>query len=272
MRNTFLTFLAFALCLRLAAGEQIITVTPRTLDAWAVSGANKAGLAQDQQLILPAGAQLSRKFSGSVVILHLVSRPILSSIAGDWPILEVGPIALAFTQIGSQGKLVLVIGEEKQIALPWSVPTDGSAVDLVLGYDSVSGTGLVRLGRQSQFFDASSGSAAVEVLLTAGAKSHWQQDAMEVLLLTDDFTDATANTALGGQTGKAGLNDKLMAAMDKLRSQDNATAGQGGTALATNPTTKPTIGSSGLEIFTPPAVRHGRADAVRATLANGRQK
>jgi len=273
MRNTLLTFFALALCLRLGAGEQIITVTPQTLDAWTLAGADKANLVQGQQLILPAGAQLSRSFSNGAVILHLVSRPSFTDLATDWPILEVGPIALAFTQSDSQGKLVLVIGEAKQIELPWSVPTDGSAVDLVLGYDPVSGTGLVSLGDQSQFFDAGPGSAAVDVLLTAGAKSRWPQDAMEVLLMTDDSTDSGTATNGMGQTGKAGLQDKLKAAMDKLRSQDMLAARHGGVAsAATGSATKPAVSSSVLEISTPPAVRHGRADVVRATLANASRK
>ncbi len=45
-----------------ARGQQALRVTPRTLAGWTIVGADPQTLSMQQDLVLPAGAQLARSF------------------------------------------------------------------------------------------------------------------------------------------------------------------------------------------------------------------
>ncbi len=93
---------------------QTVSLTPQNLDGWSVSGADKSALTKDTQLTLPAGAQLGHAFERNAVIVHAVSHPAFSSSETEWPILSVGPAALALAQKDSAGKFVLVVGRRRR--------------------------------------------------------------------------------------------------------------------------------------------------------------
>ncbi len=274
MRHLILALLVCTFGLRLGAAEQLITVTPQTLAGWTVVGAEPGVLAAGPQLILPAGAQLNREFPASAVILHLVSRPILSAATAEWPILEVGPVALALIGPGAPGRLVLVVNEDSVIDLPWPVVMDqkNPAVDLILAYDPVTGAGLIGLKDQLKSFAGTPSAKPVEVVLSAGAHAPWPQDLLSVLLLTDDPPDARSG-GKGGKSDPSTATAKLKSALGSLldptgaaKSTPGVSSGAAaGAALDPEPV-------STLEIFTPPSVRRGRSEEVRAIVARTKAK
>ena len=276
MRHLILALLVCTFGLRLGAAEQLITVTPQTLADWTVVGAEPGALASGSQLTLPAGAQLNRVFPSSAVILHLVSRPVLAETAADWPILEVGPVALALIGQGALGRLVLVVNKDSVIDLPWPVVTDqkNPAVDLSLAYDPVTGVGLIGLKDKLKSFAGSPSVKPVEVVLSAGQNSAWPQDLLSVLLLTDDIPAPDARS--GGQEGNSpqrAATAKLKSALDNLLNLTgaaNPTPG-GSSGTAANAATLPEPVAR-LEIFTPPSVRRGRSEEVRAIIARTQNK
>lgn len=271
MRSLIPALLLCTLGLRLGAAEQRLTVTPQTLAGWSVVGADRSALAADKDLILPAGAQLSREFSASAVILRLVSRPVLSETAAEWPILEVGPVALALIGREDQGRLVLVVNEDRVIDLPWPVVPDklNPAVDLILAYDPLTGAGLIGLKDRLKSFAGAPTAKPVEVVLSAGEHTAWPQDSLSVLLLADDPPPPGARPGgNGGHSDARAAAGKLKTALGSLLDPAGAAnttpGGPAGAAATAAPDLDPV---STLEIFTPPAVRHGRAEAVRTLLA-----
>lgn len=269
MRLLLLALPALILGLRLGAAEHLLPVTPQTLAGWSVAGAEKNALASGQQLSLPAGAQLSREFSASAVIVHLVSRPVLAETSAEWPILEIGPVALALTGREGQGRLVLVVNADHVIDLPWPVVPDPAhpAVDLILAYDPVTGAGLVGLKDQIKPFAGASSAQPVAVILSAGEHAAWPQDSLSVLLLAADPPPPVARSGgNGGSTSSRAATARLKTALDHL-SGPAATATPGGPAAPATTAAPEPAPVSTLEIFTPPAVRRGRAEAVRALLA-----
>lgn len=211
MRNNLFALIACALALRLAAAEQFLTVTPQSLDGWSVTGADRAVLAQAPALSLPAGSILGREFANNAVVLHLVSRPVLSETPADWPILAVGPAALALIGNNEKGRLVLVVGESTLIELPWTAVIDQAnpALDLILAYDPETGAGIVGLGDQVKSFDAGLTAKPVEVVLSAGNKHDWAQDSMDILVLTSDpIESGVAVGAAGRESAKRGSGER----------------------------------------------------------------
>lgn len=266
MRPFTLVLLLCVFGLRLGAAEQLLPVTPQTLAGWSVAGAEKNALASGQQLILPANAQLSRVFAPQAVIVRLVSRPVLAETSAEWPILEIGPVALALTGREGHGRLVLVVNGDRVIDLPWPVVPDPAhpAVDLILAYDPVTGAGLIGLKDRLQPFASAPSAQPVEVILSAGAHAAWPQDSLSVLLLADDPPPPDARSGgNGGDAHTRAAAARLRTALDRLP-DPAAPAAPGGPATRAAPAPAP---GSTLEIFTPPAVRRGRAEAVRTLLA-----
>ena len=268
MRHLLLAPLAIVLSLPLSASAQILNVTPQTLDGWKVSGGDKNALSSQTQLTLPAGAQLSRDFPKSAVIVHLVTQPAFSEDATEWPIIGVGPVALTIIRKDGQGQLMLVIDETTVKELPWSVPLDkqGSTADLVLAYDPQSGTGLVSYQERMQVFDAPASTRPSEVWLSAGDKSPWPLVSMEVVLLSNNSQSTGQYGDSGSASAKQNSAAKLLTAVDGLLGK----AGAGGVPVATTIDTAktPSVNTiSTLEVFTPPSVHRVRiVGAIRATL------
>jgi hypothetical protein len=265
MRTLTLFLFTLVAALRLDAAEQTLTITPAALQDWSVSGADKMALVSATSLVLPAGAQVSRQFSASAVIVHLATRPNFSEASTDWPVLSVGPAALAVVRKGGEGRLVLVVDESTTEELPWSVKLDEgtAAVDLFVAYDPVAGTGVVGLDDHKQTFALPRSAKPVEVWLSAGAQAPWAQERMQVMLLADDPT-AASDKRPGRQSDGADSAGKLGSALERLR--HGTGFGKAGEATdASSAVGQSSISAgSGLEVFTPPSVRRTRIlEAVR---------
>lgn len=271
---------AMILCLArpLGAAEQMVTVTPQTLAGWNILGADPAQLAKAKELVLSDNAQLSRLFSDHAVILHLVSRPVFSEDSAQWPIIGVGPVALALIKQDGLGRLVLVTDETTAHDLPWSVPLDQPevAVDLIVAYDPLAGAGVIGFQDQVQEFALPASAKPVEVWLGAGAASSWALDRMEVLLLGADTSENDQLVSDATARQKA-LKDRLKSALEEL----SGGGGSGGSSgLGSDGPAAPvgvvaaTAGSGpALEIFTPPSVRRTKViEAVRATVVQKASK
>lgn len=278
MRLLTISALILSLVRPLGATEQLVTVTPQTLGGWKVLGADPVQLAKAKQLTLSANAQLSRLFSDHAVILHLVSRPVFSEESTQWPIIGVGPVALALIKKDGLGRLVLVTDETTAHDLPWSMSLDHPelAVDLVVAYDPLAGAGVIGFQDQLQEFELQASAKPVEVWLGAGAGSPWLLDQMEVLLLG---ADAPENDKLDSDTTaqQKAFKARLKSAMSELSSDGGSGGGSGhGSGSSADPdgVAAATVGSaSTLEVFTPPSVRRAKViEVVRATVAKGQGK
>ncbi|MDI1335897.1 MAG: hypothetical protein PSU94_06900 [Lacunisphaera sp.] len=256
----------------LAAGTQDITVTPSTLTDWQVKGADRDKLAAQDTLRLPAGAELTRTFSGGAVVVYTASRPHFGGDSTDWPVVQAGPAALALIRKGVRGEVALLIDDQVS-TLPLDVPLDSNGdslrpVELALGYDPLTKVGVVAFGDQTRSFSGTGAGTGVEVAVAAGEKTPWTHDSLEVLVIGPEIdADLMARADLARATKQAAL---LQAAVDKLRQFEEWGGGGGGSGAGGSPE-KPALAGARLEIYTPPAVRHGAA-AVRAVIAQGQKQ
>ena len=261
-------FLFWALSTAALAGEQVVALSSQTLAQWTVIGARPADLVQDDRLAVPAGAQAGRTFAaGSALVVKAVSRPAFSTEDSEWPILEVGPLTLTLVQREGSGRLVAIAGEASPVELPWTLPLEGTdpTVEVLLGYDPVTGTGIVSWHGEWKSFDTAPSANPVGVWLTAGSHTAWPVDSLEVLLLSEDEAKGGGGTvAKAAGTADA---ERLQAAIQRFLNRSgpgddaNETAAK---ADSSDPTASPRRAT--LEVFTPPAVRQGRAEAIRAAV------
>jgi hypothetical protein len=275
MKNFFLVGLGLiSLSCGLVAGVQEYSVTPATLAAWQVTGTDRQKLQSQSTLSLPAGAEIVRTFPGGAVVLYTVSRPLFGQTAADWPVLQVGPAALAFTRQGNEGKLVLLLGEELSV-LPLAVALDSHGrsagpLELAVGYDAVAGICVVGFADQVMSFQGGANRAVIEVSLSAGAQNVWAHDSLDVQVFAPASVTPARSTGQPEATNRPAL---LTAALEKLQ-QAGSAAGPGNpdrTASATQSSNGPVAETPpprrpSLEIYTPPAVRRS-AEAVRALIA-----
>lgn len=283
MRFIHFTSLIVALGLSGRAAEQLIEVTPLTLAGWTVTGTAGNALSSGNQLVLPAGVQLSRIFSDSVLVVRLVARPVFSEQGEDWPILGLGSAALAFVRQDGQGHLVLVVNATTATDLPWTVSLDSAEkqdpIDLLLAYDRMTGTGLVSFQNQVQIFDVAPSVSPTELWLSAGVRSDWPVEILQVLLPDLDAVAAGAGNLQNTGTSEAGANDtaqmlvnKLRTALDQLRAKSEAAGATSGPAISVDQTITAGVVSS-LEVFTQPSVRQSRfVSVVRDGMSRSQRK
>lgn len=257
----------------LNAVEQVINVTPQTLAAWALHGADKASLAQGKQLVLPGGAQLGRNFTPGIVVVRLTTRPAFTASAEEWPILEAGPAVLALIRQGDKGRMVLVTGDDTVVNVPWSIPLDDPQppLDFILAYDATSGAGLLSWEGQTQSFHVAATRRPIPLFLTAGATTAWPINEMTVLVLSGDQSDDTAARADASQKNLAATN-RLEAAVRQLNEKSESGGADSAARTADNGQAGVETPVSTLEIFTPPAVRSVRAGTVREMVAKAVNK
>ena len=252
------------------AGERLISVTPQDFDGWTVVGVSRDEIVTGPQLSIPADAQVFRDFGRDAVIVHLDSRPVFSESSRDWQILEIGPVALALIRDGTTGRMVLVPGKGDPGDLPWSIPLVDAAgrLDIVFGYDPVAGVGLVAFGESTKAFESKPDTETAEVRLSAGASVAWPIARLDLLVIGAEQADGSVGNLVRGKDGRGESFARLEAAAGRLAGQAKAGHGNGtaGSASDASSTVSPAPVST-LEIFTPPAVRHGRAPAIRAAIA-----
>lgn len=269
------TLLVLASATAILTAEPSLVVTPSSLDGWTVTGADRTSLAACPQLLLPAGSQLGRQFPGGAIVLHLVSTPVISADSADWPILEVGPVALAAVADNHGGKIMLVVNESVQVELPWKIPSspNPTSLDLLLAYDPVSGAGLIGMQNDMRAFDAGASTRPVEVILSAGATHAWPCDQLELWLLSADAIEVTSPATTQASERARTPSEKLRSLVEQLTGERDSGAGPTPSVVTPFPVAT-AVGGLGarLEVFTPPAFRHSRAAEVRSIIAKRQAK
>jgi|ERR1035437_9239813 hypothetical protein len=273
----------FVLCLfsivaGLQAGEQTLQVTPQSLDDWAVTGADKSTVSQAAALAVPAGAQLWRRFDVDRVVVQFKAQPVFGAAAEDFPTLEAGPAALVFSREGTEGQVVLVMGDTPPVLLPFPIKLniDGSSVgpvDVQLAYERTTGNVVVAGFGQELHYVTGTSTTPVEVVISAGAHAALALQNLTVRLVTPDGANGDAVDATKDVANANGSAPNATSLKAKTKVAQWATE-KGGTTPPADTTDKKPSGQSGnstLEIYTPASVRHGRVDAVRAAVVQAKK-
>lgn len=265
--------LGLTLSASLLLAQQTLSVTPQTLAGWTLVGAEAANLAGQSSLTLPAGAQLARRFSNDDFSLQLKTRPVVGSSEADWPVLELGKVALVFGRNGPTGRLTLVLGSNAPQPLPFEFALDAedrskASLLVTLARDG-SAVSVQFSGRTLQFPVNRDASGPLEFVASAGASHAWT---IENLTVTGIVAEPIAPAVAGSDSlDGASVIDELprsRAITEELARADTraaATASQLDVAAAKGspPANANAASKSTLEVFTPPAFRRGRADALR---------
>lgn len=158
-------------------------LTGATLAAWGHTGGAPRIDDTGGGVIVPAGGQLARAYSGDRVTVRLVTRPFFSDRNENWPALEIGPASLSFVRDAGGGGIVLL--GDTALHLPETIVlgSDGRSVrslDLLLSYDRPGGTALLTLDATSHSVPAITPFGTVEVALSAGAENAFMIDLLEI--------------------------------------------------------------------------------------------
>ena len=274
MRTLISVFSLFALSLNLSA-QQSIVVTPKTLAGWMVTSTDHKVASELTELTLPASAQAAHSFDSSAVTIKLTSNPVVGTAAADWPVLEIGNCDLVFARSETGGSLLLIIGENQPIDLPFSFALDEtgrSTEPLAIEFSRQGSTASVTFSGQNMQFPAGPQTdQKLDVVASSGATQAWDFKMLEVVVgAPTEGNDSTDTSIVSSQSKdtNSNLTGKNGAAKTTLTSSTLADGAANAAALATKAAAaKVTSDNSGLEIFTPPAVRHARIDAVRAVLS-----
>lgn len=248
------------------AGERIFRVNPNALDGWTVIGAE--ALSREETVTLPPGSQLARAFPRGNLAVQFVTQPRFAAGSADWSVLEIGDTALIFQRDGGEARLALAVGETPPVSLPFAIPLDAagrSAAPLALEFARCGATIAISLGGETVSFPAATPEGGVEVVASAGSSQPWVIEHLTVVLTTPDLVAMPA-----GKTAEENGSDAPRASAAEATA--DRSEGAGAANVATNAAAAAAAGAgaataasrAALEIFTPPAVRHGRADALRA--------
>lgn len=247
------------------------TVTAQTLAGWQTAGTEISALAGQDQMVLPAGAQLFRSFPAGLVAVHLICRPSFAGAFSECPLLQVGPVSMVFLRAGGGGKLLLVLDHSTPATLPIEVKLDedgGSSqlLDIILSSDSARGLATATVSGDSFSLDLGSASEEpVSVALSSGTRTAWPLASMEVTVTTPDnlgAPDDTVGSADGvGGTATAPEHSSAASPAWALTTSNTGNAisatgsgASGGKNSPASPKSAPTF-----EVFTPPSVRRGTA-------------
>ena len=274
MRTPCFFFGVISLASALQMSGQTTEVTPNALGGWTVTGADQSALQANPSLTLPAGSQLSRVFQAGDLSVDAVTQPVLGTATQDWPMLEVGPAALVFARKGASGQLILALAADVPVALPFTIALDAegrSTEPVAVSMTLTGGVLTVSSGGQSWQFPTEPGAPATqEVVASAGAEHAWVFDKLRVSGAALSVVDS------GGAGAGSGVKPPPSEDSGSMGSRQDAAASRrvflagGFGATASAPPKTPAAQTNppkALEVFTPPSVRQGRADAVRANLS-----
>lgn len=250
------------------AQDRLLTVSPRSLGEWTLIGGRADEFSRAGNLVVPPRAQLSRDFGSAAVVVRANTRPVWSTDSREWPILELGSLALAMIQRNEVNQVVLVIDESEVVALPWEFEKDAMA-EIFFGYDPVSGTGMVSNGGEFHYFDARQTGRAVGLSFAAGERSPWEFSLVEVMLLAQPEDAGTANEGSAGQkNSREKMQDLLKSSAEKMFNGDHAGGKSRGIQDIQSGTEQGAESSPHyLVVFTPETIRINRADVIRNKIA-----
>ncbi len=273
MRTLISVFSLLALSAKMPA-QQFVIVTPKTFAGWMVAGTDHTVAPELNELTLPASAQAAHSFDSSAVTIKLTSNPVVGTTAADWPVLEIGNCDLVFSRSEAGGKLTLIIGGDQPIDLPFIYALDGagrSTEPLALEFSRQGSIATVTVAGKIQQFSGLPVEQKLDVVASSGATQAWDFKLLEVVVGTSTTEgDSIKNSIDGSLTGdghstSSGKIIGTSAAQTSgavLDSTDNVAALAKKLAAEK---TKPAGG--GMEVFTPPSIRHGRIDGVRSALS-----
>lgn len=203
------TLIALALVLGAASVQaaQTLKVSSDALAGWILTGADLDAMSRFPSLALPSGAQLARSFQARGLGINLAARPVFGDAPEEWPVVQIGTNAIAFIRSGDRGALVLLIGTQSPIALPFSFALDEQGRmpdDLQLAF--VVNDDTVGVSAQDQMATYPIGVAegsAIEVALAAGRNYDLPVSSLEIVVLapTADTDDPTARDGKGQASG-----------------------------------------------------------------------
>jgi hypothetical protein len=265
----------------LSADQQLYWVTPQTLDSWSLVGASQQVLATGSRLTLPAASQLVRNFRSADIAAKITTQPVIGVDPSDWPVLEIGSAAIVLARKGTEGKAFLVLGDLAPMELNCQFSLDAtgrSAGIITVGLRHQSERVEVEMsGQKIQFPVALSEGDSWEVVASAGGTSDWEMDSFIVSVQNETSTAVAPNAS-------AGLRQEAEIALlpNGTVTGINASGAsiQPGTSAATEQSSGeqstswsvPGRKSASLEVYTPPATRHGRATAAAEAVAKAIQK
>lgn len=279
MRLSFFGFGFFIAALGLHAGQQTYTVTPYSLAGWTLVGAELPAILGQAELTLPANAQLVRSVVANEIALQAVSRPLIGEAAGDWPVWELGDAALVFHRHEDSGRLLLVLGDQppQELAFTFALDAEGrSLAPLAVGFARDNAEVRVTLNGLTQTFPASAISDTMsDIVVSAGDTQPWAFQRLEVTVVAADPV-AAPKTAVAGPFAPAQVGSENFPAgrppvgggpvasfsfgQQGMPPRPEAPAG------GQTPVSATVARRSGLEVYTPSSVRHGRTKMVRAAV------
>lgn len=251
------------------------------ITTWSVVGDDKDQLQREGGTwVLASGAQIFRTIIGDRVSLQIESKPLFGTTAGELPVIELGDAALTFLRTESGGALVLVLGENPAIRLPFTVPLaeDGrSEQPLRITLSRLGETVVVSAHDRAFQFPGGLVVIAQEIVLSAGSLGSWPIQGLTVISEPQKLTkeaDTKPNDKMAeyGRTLKA----RNRAVETPVKSASvGFIAEVESTSLQTDSKSDVHARRGGLEVFTPSAVRRGRIDQVRRaaveTVQGGKQ-
>lgn len=274
---SLLSSLGFALIgLTLQAGEQLIMVTPQSPAPWSGPGAPSGSTSGQTRFTLSAGGQIARTFPARILSVHLTTQPVFGVESDEWPVLELGSTSLVFVREDSIGRLVIVMGEAIPVALPFDIPLDPtgrSIEELTILLEQMEDSMLIVMSNQSKRQPlVTSIKVPLSIVASAGASSEWEFDQLAVAVSTPDI-DTSSNTQTTNKITDWSSSGSNFAHRAQTTIQLGNTTGHlpAPYDLKKAASGAGNHGSTALEVFTPPSVRHGRADGVRAALANSKK-
>lgn len=248
------------------------TVSPDDMAAWSVIGADKEELMRpDGNLDLTANAQMYRSINGSRVTVQIDSNPVYGTTTIDLPVLELGDAALAFVRSESAGKLMLILGNNPALQLPFEIALDAdhrSEQPLGITLSRLGDTVAVSLLGQTLQFPGGPSVNAQEIVLSAGATQSWAIQKLSILSelpILESIDDKiahdenSAENLTENRTQQA--RERALAAQMHLGTVRSGESGQID-AKASAEDSPPTRRVR-LQVFTPSSVRHGRVHLVR---------
>ena len=263
--------LGFTLSSGLLSADQSVSVTPQTLTGWTIVGADANTLAGQSELTLPPGAQIARAFDGGTLSLRLATRPSVGAKAEDWPVVELGSAALIFGRNGATGRVLLSLDGEAPQPLPleFALDEEDRSKELLTLTLSRQGSRLsVEISGQTlQYFAKPAPSGGLEIVVSAGVSHGWTVGSLSVTSTSLSAVPAKlvavdAAAAPGLAAPSVGPGTLSVAAMF-LQDAGPAKPTNLPRVIGTPSRTIPVAAKTTLEIFTPPAVRHGRGDTLR---------
>lgn len=242
-------------------------------DGWRRAGDVQTPTESDG-IVLGANAQLAHDVTGNPVNLRLLSEPVFSVASEDWPVVEIGSVALLLARDADVGRLILVIADNDPIVLDGAIPlaVDGHSQEpLSLQIFRQADLVTVKWGDEETHFAAPADIAgATEVILSAGQTQAWSIAHLEIgdqvsVLPTPGIKEGVDKNK--GGDGSAIANTGTI----RLRFLPSGNSGSAGESAARSTTSVEAVkgaetAAPSFEVFTPPAVRFGRANALREQM------